>query len=307
MHSQRLAALLPLLSLLVLVALACAGSTEAPPSSLAGGDAALDGVYSGGSSVIPSTEGDGGAGGGGGYGYGQADGSPGSPCPRDSGDAAAPTLDASSTRDSGIDVDLVDGSEAGEDAYACPSKVGPGDLIIDELMIASAPGSSDHGEWIEVASTRDCAIDLNGLFAELPHGSSMTTAAITSDAWLPPRGFFLIADSAMPMENHLLPGLVFVWGSGTLSDVLRNSGNTITLYTASATVDTFTYPTSSKLVDGASMAFPSDCASDLRAEFGNWQPSIASWTPGFFGTPGAPNRDVSCPVLPPAPKTPCGG
>jgi hypothetical protein len=196
----------------------------------------------------------------------------------------------------------------GAEESACASALGPGDLIIDELMIASQSGAGDHGEWLEVQSTRDCVIDLDGLFAEVPHGKGTTIASITGSVMLAPHGFFLIADSDDPAVNHDLPGMVFVWGSGTSSDVLLNSGDAITLYTATATIDTLTYPDSSKLVDAASMAFPADCAPSLRLEFGNWQPSIASWTPGFFGTPMAPNTDVSCPVAPPPPpSTPCGG
>jgi hypothetical protein len=274
---------------------ACAGS-EDPALVSSALDASADGLYSGGGSVIPSGDPDAlstyGGHSGYGYGYGSTDGAI-APCPRD---AASDTL--------------VDASEDGAvaDAGMCLTDIGPGDLIIDELMIASQSGAGDHGEWMEVASTRDCVIDLKGVYAEVPHGKGTTTASITDDVLLPPHGFFLIADSDQPSVNNNLPGSVFVWGSGTSSDVLLNSGDTITLYTASATIDVLTYPDSSKLVDGTSMAFPADCAPSLRLEFGNWQDSIASWTPGFFGTPAAPNTDVSCAVAPPTPppSSPCG-
>src|SRR5437868_4642485 len=35
------------------------------------------------------------------------------------------------------------------DAGACARPLGPGDLVIDELMIASVAGAGDHGEWLE--------------------------------------------------------------------------------------------------------------------------------------------------------------
>jgi hypothetical protein len=275
-----------------LLACACAGGDESL-SMISQQDASADGLYTGGGSIIPSTHTEGGSTYGGGRGYGSPDGSGLSPCPRDA--AAIDASKAPSDADSDV-------------GTACTTSLGPGDLIIDELMIASQSGSGDHGEWMEVASTRDCVIDLKGLYAQVPHGKGTTIAMFSDDVFLPPHGFFVIADSAEPSENHDLPGNVFVWGSGTQSDVLLNSGDDITLYTASATIDMLTYPDSSKLVDGASMAFPFDCEPSARLEFGNWQPSVASWTPGFFGTPMAPNTDVTCPVLAPSPpSSPCGG
>jgi hypothetical protein len=261
-------------------------------------DATADSIYSGGSSIIPSSSGVDGATGYGGGGYGFADASSLSPCPRDSGLRSAPDTS-------------VDGpDEAGAtDAATCTFELGPGDLVIDELMIASQSGAGDHGEWIEVRSTRDCMIDLKGLFASVTHSKAPIVASITDDVLLAPHGFFLIADSNEPSINNNLPGNPFVWGSGTSADVLLNSGDTITLYTVTTAIDTLTYPDSSKLVEGSTMEFPANCSPSLRTEFGNWQPSITSWTPGFFGTPMSPNSDVSCSVLPPPPpsSSPCDG
>jgi hypothetical protein len=281
-----------LLILLLSMVTACAGAEDTSPDA-GSDDAAVDANYGGGGSVIPSFTADG-APGTGGYAYG-ADGASMRPCPRDASSDAPPSGEAG----------IADAS----DAAACTTPLSAGDLVIDELMIASESGAGDHGEWLEVMSTRDCAIDLNGLFAEVPHGKGTTLASITTDILLPPHGFFLIADSSDPATNDDLPGTVVVWGTGTASDVLLNSGDTITLYTSTETIDMLTYPDPTKLVDGASMAFPSDCDPSLRTAFGNWQPSIASWTPGFFGTPSAPNTDVSCAVAPPPPPSmsPCGG
>jgi hypothetical protein len=293
-------------SLLALVLFACSGAESSPADE---GDVAVDASpYGGGASVIPSSASDdSGSGSGGSDGYGASDSSGLTPCPRDA------TTDVPGEATTAPEAD-VDGSaffvEGGDVGVACPGTLAPGDLIIDELMIASQAGVGDHGEWVEVANTRGCALDLNGLFAQVPHGKGSTTASITTDLWLPSHGFFLIADSSEPAENHSLPGMLVTWESGTSSDVLKNSGDTITLYTANATIDVLTYPASAKLVDGASMAFPANCDPSLRAAFGNWQPSVTSWTPGFFGTPSAANTDVTCPVLPPPPSTtsgtPCG-
>lgn len=267
-------------------------------------DGSDDASYSGSTSVIPSYAPDGGtdslveA-----YATGPSDPDADSsvaPCPRDAG-----AVDAETTVDAPIEAASSDGG--------CPGGLAAGDLVIDELMIASQPGVGDHGEWIEVRSTQSCTLSLNGLFAEVPHGKGSTIASITTDVWLPAHGFFLIADSALALDNHDLPaGMLVTWGLGNSSDVLKNSGDTITLYTASVVIDALTYPASAKLVDGASMAFPSDCDPSLRVEFGNWQPSLSSFSPGFFGTPFAPNTDVHCGVVPLPPPavlnpSPCGG
>jgi hypothetical protein len=280
---------------LVFLLSACAGAMDATPDA-GGGDATTDASYGGGS-VIPTFGAEGGAGSGS-YTYG-SDGSSLSPCPRDAGSDAS--LDAPSAAEAG--------SPDGAGVATCGAPLSAGDLIIDELMIASESGAGDHGEWLEVMSTLDCAMDLKGLYAEVPHGKSTLLASIATDIVLPPHGFFVIADSSDATTNHDLPGTVVTWGTGTSSDVLLNSGDTITLYTSEVTVDMLTYPDPAKLVDGASMAFPSDCDPSLRTAFGNWQPSTASFSPGYFGTPSAPNTDVSCPVAPPPPPSmsPCGG
>jgi hypothetical protein len=278
----------------VLILSACAGAMDATPDSGAG-DADIDAAYGGGGTVIPTFNADGGAGSGS-YTYGSD--SSVSPCPRDASTDAS--VDAPSTAEAG--------SPDATRVATCSAPLSAGDLIIDELMIASESGAGDHGEWLEVMSTLDCAMDLKGLYAEVPHGKSTLLASIATDLVLPPHGFLVIADSSDPTTNHDLPGTVVTWGTGTSSDVLLNSGDTITLYTSEVTVDTLTYPDPAKLVDGASMAFPSDCDPSLRTAFGNWQPSNASWTPGYFGTPSGPNTDVSCPVAPPPPPSmsPCG-
>jgi len=182
-------------------------------------------------------------------------------------------------------------SGAPDDACAAPP--GPGDLVVDELMIESVAGAGDYGEWLEVASTRDCALDLRGLHAECPSGAKVRALDVVDHLWLPPRATFVVADSADPVIDHDLPGLVLAW-SGSPGDVLRNKGGTITLQLGAVLLDALTFP-ALKLVVGASVAFPSSCPPPGRLDFGNWQTSTRSWFPGFEGTPNAPNDDVQCP------------
>jgi hypothetical protein len=111
--------------------------------------------------------------------------------------------------------------------------------------------------------------------------------------WIPARGTFLVADSKDPAINHDLPGTLVVW-LGQPGDVLRNKGTTVTLRMAGAIIDSITYPALAITI-GASLAFPAGCDLGQRSDWTRWQPSTFSWFPGFFGTPNAPNTDVTCP------------
>ncbi len=176
---------------------------------------------------------------------------------------------------------------------ACADPPGPGDLEIDELMIASVAGSGDDGEWFEVASLLDCTVNLRGLHGECPHGGTVSTFDVTRDLWIPPRGTFVVADALDPTIDHALPGPVVAW-AGHTGDVLRNQGSTLTLSLSGALVDALTYP-ELKLFVGVSVEFPSDCDPSQRSDFTRWQSASTSWFPSFYGTPNAPNDDVSCP------------
>jgi hypothetical protein len=222
--------------------------------------------------------------------------------PPSSGDDGAgdPTTDAdlvegdpSDDADEGsVEAALLPPFDAGEGGV-CETPPGAGDLVIDELMIASVAGTGDHGEWLEVSSRLGCALDLRGLRGTAPSGSKVQTFTVADDLWIPAYGAFVVADSSIAAINHDLPGVVVVW-AGQPGDVLRNAGATVTLEYDDVLVDTVTYP-SMTLTDGVSLAFPPDCAANARADWTKWQLSNASWFPGFRGTPGAPNDDVRCP------------
>jgi hypothetical protein len=175
----------------------------------------------------------------------------------------------------------------------CPPGVNQGDLQITELMIESFAGTGDHGEWMEIQSTRSCALDVLGLHGEVPVASKIHAFDVTSDLWLPTSGTFVVADSLDPTLNHDLPGTVIAW-TGQPGDVLRNKGATITLSYGGVLVSATTYPALT-LVVGTSVAFPADCPPNRISDWTAWQNSTASWFPSFYGTPNAPNTDVACP------------
>jgi hypothetical protein len=187
-------------------------------------------------------------------------------------------------------------SDAG-DGGSCPDPLALGDLVFDEVMIATKPGESDKGQWLEVRNSRSCSVDLIGLHAQAPRGSSFHTLDVTTDLWVPAGGYFLIADSLDPTLNNNLPGLVLAWSDGD-ADALHKTDDTVTLSVGAVTIDSLTYKAKEGL-EAISMAFPANCAADLRGDFSNWRESSASWTPGLYGTPSAPNTDVRCSVAPP--------
>jgi hypothetical protein len=205
--------------------------------------------------------------------------------------------DGSGDLDAAVAPDPDDASDAalfdGSDASPCTTPLAPGDLVITELMIASLSGAGDHAEWLEVTSTRACAIDLQGVRGDCPVGAKVATFAFTSDVWIPPRGTFVVADSTDPVIDHGVPGVVVAW-DGSLGDVLRNQGATITVRYGGAILDSVTYP-KLEIVTGASLAFPTSCSASMRGDWTKWRTSVASWFPGFRGTPNAPNVDVACP------------
>ena len=214
------------------------------------------------------------------------------------GDAAVVTTDPPDGTTNDVDADAAGNQpvlpfDAGA-AELCAEPIAAGDLAIDEVMIESVAGTGDFGEWVEVASRRDCVLNLRGLQGECPRGSAVLTFDVADDLWIPPNGSFVIADSSDSVIDHALPDPVLVWtGVGKSGDVLRNKGGTVTLRMNGLIVDSITYP-ALKLTVGGSVSFPADCDPTVRSDWTRWQTSTSSWFPGFLGTPNAPNVDVRC-------------
>lgn len=211
------------------------------------------------------------------------------------------TVDDSGASSSGVPVStngpvppVSPGPSSSPPPGACAALLSPGDLAIDELMIESVSGTGDYGEWLEVMSLRSCAVNLRGLHGDCPSGSKVRTFDVTEDMWIAPLGTFLVADSADPATNHDLPVPLLVW-SGEPGDVLRNKGGTVDLLVDGTLIDSLTFP-ALKLTVGASVEFPADCDLSERTDWTAWQTSADSYFPGFYGTPNAPNTDVTCDV-----------
>jgi hypothetical protein len=214
-------------------------------------------------------------------------------------DASATNADANGDDESDsaapVDANTPPAKDAGHDsgtvAAMCSGSIAAGDLAIVELMISSESGT-DQGEWVEVLNMRTCTLNIGGITISSPRGSiAPNSVTVPSGALLAPGATFVVADSSSSTANHNLPGMLFSWNA---SNVLENDSDTVTITSSSnVIIDSITYPegTSSTAV---SVSFPSDCPALDRSTWERWSFSFNVWTPGFEGTPNAPNDDVSC-------------
>ncbi len=193
--------------------------------------------------------------------------------------------------DASVDGGGSDGGTVAPKTY-CAGALAAGDLAVIELMISSRAGSSDDGEWVEIRSNRDCWLKLGGLVVSSPRGAAAPNdATAPADFELAPHGTFVVADSKDPAKNGGLPGVVLAWEA---TDVLKNDGDTVTVKSGATTIDTLTYPGFSNLEPGRSIAFPSDCAANVRSDWDRWSLTFDEWKPGKKGTPNGANDDIAC-------------
>jgi hypothetical protein len=204
--------------------------------------------------------------------------------------------DAGATAPEGGRVTIDAGNpQTGLDAGPSGDCVGPlllGDVKIVELMISTQSAIGDRGEWVEIQSTRACTLNLNGLTIASPRSTTATdSVTITTDTFLPPNGTFLVADSSIASLNGALPPVLFSWAA---SDVLKNTGDTVTLTAGTTTIDTLTYPSFTNLTPGRALSFPADCAWSDRASWARWSYAFRVYSGVLQGTPNADNTDVAC-------------
>ncbi|MBL8610681.1 MAG: hypothetical protein JNL38_25300 [Myxococcales bacterium] len=234
--------------------------------------------------------------------FGTDEGDPGDPTKSpdtvtDGGSLGAPSRQSKGETDAGRPTPADAGApkpDGGATAKVyCTGALAAGDLRVVELMISSRAGSADTGEWVEIQSTRDCWLKLQGLRIESPRGATgVDFVTINSAFELPPNGIFLVADSLDATKNTGLPTQnLFSFES---SDVLKNEGDTVTIKMGATVIETRTYPQFSNLEAGRSISFPVDCAWSVIGDWARWSLTFDVYKPGFKGTPGIDNDDVAC-------------
>lgn len=192
--------------------------------------------------------------------------------------------------DAGGEVDAGADSSVGP-KVVCTGPMAAGDLGIVEIMIASRAGSGDEGEWVEIRNRRSCWLAIQGVTVESPRGAALNVATVGTPVELAPGETFVVANSLDAAKNHALPGTVVAW---SVSDVLKNDGDVISVKLGATVIDTLSYPSFTNLPTGRSIAFPSDCEWGDRTDWARWSLTFDVFSPGFQGTPNAANDDVTC-------------
>ena len=169
-----------------------------------------------------------------------------------------------------------------------------GSLVIVEILVKSIDGAGDKAEWVELENPRECVLQVPaGLRVLSPRGTLVDVATVTTAFALPPHAHVLAGGPDAP-GHDAWP--TFRW---TASDALKNSGDVIRVElgetAAPLVVDSVLYPQFNGLTAGRSVAFPSDCPAEARADFSNWSGSFAQ-SGALTATPFAPNDDVTCPT-----------
>lgn len=178
----------------------------------------------------------------------------------------------------------------------CTGPIKPGDLRIVEVMFASkAATSGDPGEWVEIQNNTQCALNVKGITISSPRGSTgKDSVSVAYDLVIPKYATFLVAGSDDPAKNGGLTGPLLAWQA---TDVLKNTTDSVEVTTPDGTViDKISYPDNLGYSAGTTFAFPPNCIESDRANWQRWSPSVQTFGPGgaLFGTPNAPNLDVTC-------------
>lgn len=229
------------------------------------------------------------------------DDAPGREAGPEAGTDASDAGDSGTKADTGAPDAAKDGG--GSTAPVCPEMTS-GTLLIVEIMIQSKSGNvgSDTGEWVELLNpSSTCAVELDSFTVSSPRGASADVAMLDDGYRVGPGETVVVADSLSTAANNGLTGQVYTWNA---SDVLVNSGDSVSVLRGAATLDTFTYTSdSATVVDGVSLEYPSDCSTKNVATLSYWKPATTSYgsltgcgstgTSACEGTPNADNLDVA--------------
>lgn len=208
---------------------------------------------------------------------------------------------ADAALDSGALPDASVTPDAGPDAATLPdggTGCAPtaGALVITEVMIASAAGGNDRGEWFEITNTGACTVSLAGVELVSPTSAGNEKKHAVSGGLVAPGAYFVFALSGEVTENHNLP-YDYVYGDVPADDViLNNSADWLELRFGGNALDRVTWP-GSGFVAGKSRAFPVGTTATTNDTWSNSCNATATYaTVGgtFYGTPRAANA-ASCP------------
>lgn len=185
------------------------------------------------------------------------------------------------------------------------STIGPGDLVINEVMADGGPGSSlnTSGEWVEIANPGTIAVGTSGL--TLGDGT-MTVASLKSPLGtqiiVAPGGYILGMNSLTPASNGGIGNGDFKISFGvnnTAGDVFRlaKGATSIDIVDTTAANPNGAFPTIG--ADGVSLQLdPAKKTTTLNDNRLNWcnTPSAMFGNTGGKGTPRGANQSCSAPM-----------
>ncbi|MCP3164511.1 lamin tail domain-containing protein [Myxococcus qinghaiensis] len=178
---------------------------------------------------------------------------------------------------------------------ACTTAAAPGEraLIITEIMASPSTGTT---EYIEVTSTSDALLNINGLSLISSDTSTVSVdrgpgAAVV----LPARGILVLASNADFATNG---GVAADHGYGNALD-LEATGQ-LSLRVKGVVMDDVTYDEEFPLVAGRSLSLSSELVGSTASRYSwFWCASSDELSGGDRGTPGLPNETCGVVIQPP--------
>ncbi len=194
-------------------------------------------------------------------------------------DYPAETVDCGALNQECVDGECVDPG-------APPQPDTAGDFVLTEFMPRSQSGT-DKGEWVEFVNNTDTPLNVGGCFLKDDDGESVE---ITVTLAVNPGDFVLFARSDVPVENHGLPAIDFVYGG---SFQLANSADEIALVCNDVVIDHVAYVDTWVILNTAIQLDPGSFDAGANDLLENWCAATTEFgTAAKLGTPGAAN--VAC-------------
>ncbi|MFY2561755.1 lamin tail domain-containing protein [Corallococcus terminator] len=188
---------------------------------------------------------------------------------------------------------------AGVDAVcyqaACTTAAAPGEraLIITEIMASPSTGTT---EYVEVTSTSDAMLNINGL-SLISSGTSTASVdrGVGAAVVLPARGVVVLASNPDFATNG---GVAADYGYGNALD-LETTGQ-LSLRVNGVVMDDVTYDEEFPLVAGRSLNLSSELVGSTASRYSwFWCASSEELSGGDRGTPGQPNETCGVVIQPP--------
>jgi hypothetical protein len=163
----------------------------------------------------------------------------------------------------------------GEPPGASLSELGPGDLVITEIMQNPLAVADAQGEWFEIHNTTATPVDLSGLVIRDDGGEAIT---LPGPLVVTPGGLALLATGADPGQNGgLVPDHIYPYASLNLS----NGTDELELVFEDTTFDRVAWD------DG--VLFPDPEGASMQLHEGSWCEATSPFGDGDSGSPGETN------------------